>query len=87
MSIRFLRWFFAVFTTSLLSQAIKAPEGARALFIAAARDLVCLRPPLARGAEIGAGAGICACASSSIAAEVLLRCDGVKVEPCVYRLV
>ena len=31
---------------------------------AAARDLVCLRPPLARGAEIGAGAGICACASS-----------------------
>ena len=53
MSIRFLRWFFAVFTTSLLSQAIKAPEGARALFIAAARDLVCLRPPLARGAENG----------------------------------
>jgi hypothetical protein len=34
--IRFLRWFIAVLTTSLESQAIKAPEGARALFIAAA---------------------------------------------------
>jgi len=33
--ILFLRWFFAVFTTSLESQAISEPEGARALFIAA----------------------------------------------------
>jgi len=34
--IRFLRWFFAVFTTSLESQAINEPEGARALFIVCA---------------------------------------------------
>jgi len=33
MSTLFLRWFFAVFTTSLESQAINDPEGARALFI------------------------------------------------------
>ena len=36
MSSRFFLWFFAVFTTSLESQAINEPEGARALFIAAA---------------------------------------------------
>ena len=88
MSSRFLRWLFAVFTTSLESQAINDPEGARALFIAAA-EIWCFFAPWAWRARlrIGAGAGLCACASSSIAAEVLLRCDGVKVEPCVYRLV
>mmetsp|Transcript_9066 Transcript_9066/g.26441 ORF Transcript_9066/g.26441 Transcript_9066/m.26441 type:complete len:222 (+) Transcript_9066:2449-3114(+) len=53
----FFLWFFAVFTTSLESQAINEPEGARALFIAADRDLVFFAAALgpARAAEIGAG--------------------------------
>jgi hypothetical protein len=51
----FFRWFFAVFTTSLESHAIKAPEGARALFIVCCRDLVffAAASSLARAAEMG----------------------------------
>ena len=66
MSSRFFLWFFAVFTTSLESQAINEAEGARALFIAAARDLVFLRPPEAWRARLrmGLGTGLCSCASS-----------------------
>ena len=54
-SIRFFRWFFAVLTTSLEAQAINEPEGARALFIAADRDLVffAAASSLARAAENG----------------------------------
>mmetsp|Transcript_7675 Transcript_7675/g.20356 ORF Transcript_7675/g.20356 Transcript_7675/m.20356 type:complete len:207 (-) Transcript_7675:83-703(-) len=63
-SIRFLRWFFAVFTTSLESQAINEPEGARALFIAAAEIWLFLRPTLARAALRLANLDLCACASS-----------------------
>ena len=86
MSTLFFLWFFAVLTTSLLSQAIKAPEGARALFIAAAEvcEFFCALAWRAR-LRIGAGAGLCACASSYLPLEGLVRCDGVKVEPCVYR--
>jgi len=51
--IRFFRWFLAVFTTSLESQAINEPEGARALFIAAA-EVWCFFACLARAAENGA---------------------------------
>ena len=54
-SIRFFRWFFAVFTTSLESQAINEPEGARALFIVCCRELVFLRPPGAWRARLGLG--------------------------------
>ena len=43
-SIRFLRWFFAVLTTSFESQAINEAEGARALFIAAA-EIWCFFAP------------------------------------------
>ena len=80
-SSRFLRWFFAVFTTSLESQAIKAPEGARALFIAAAEIWCCLSP--ARAAEIGLIWIMRLRVLLSIT-EALVRFDGVKVEPCVY---
>ena len=77
-STRFLRWFFAVLTTSLESQAINEPEGARALFIAADRDLVFFAAALgpARAAEIGAGLLVLHLKSKAQGAP--LRSDGVK---------
>ena len=54
-SIRFFRWFFAVFTTSLESQAINEPEGARALFIVQPEIWCFLRPPWARRARLRLG--------------------------------
>ena len=79
----FFRWFFAVFTTSLESQAINEPEGARALFIAADRDLVFFAAALgpARAAEIGAGLLVLHLKSKAQGAP--LRSDGVKGEPCL----
>ena len=89
MSSLFLRWFLAVLTTSFESQAINDPEGARALFIVwrAAAEISCFFAPWAgaRAAEIGLGWIMRLSVLLSIA-EGLVRCDGVKVEPCWHGL-
>ena len=82
MSSRFLRWFFAVFTTSLESQAINEPEGARALFIAAAEicEFFCA---LAWRARLRLGLGLDYALGRPPIYEGLVRCDGVKEQPWV----